>query len=83
MVVVALVALVCEAESVAVALVALVCEAESVEVAFDALDWVVEFAFPPKHCCHRIEGMINIREKKCVWLPVSTHLEEREVLIEE
>ena len=39
--------------------------------------------FPLKHCCRR-RGMINIREKKLnAEGAVSTHLEEREVLIEE
>jgi hypothetical protein len=41
-------------------------EAESVAVAADALEEVefVEFALAPKHCCRRVEGMINIRIKK-------------------
>src|SRR6266852_1196057 len=35
--------------------------------------------FAPKHSCHR-RGTINIQEKK---MYVSTHLEERKVLVEE
>ena len=63
-------------------LVALIWEVESVVVAecpkgkkgkrrvldglVDGLVEFVEFEFPAKHFCRRVERMINIRKKKCI-----------------